>query len=330
MQSIYDSGVGNIDIFVKNGMVKEIIKEDNYRCSVNVISLLNKIRSDIEQKPAKKNLDESIANKKGTATFIYSNDDFDLDEFKKSNFVSGWDFSNPKHTKVLFLTYRLIARRLGFDGLLASFSHTDRVIGNEPDRLAKHLLKTGALLYHFSQKNYAFVIENIQRKLKTNSDKKAIGVVLSEFLADQTQSVETLINILDRERLVRKDDRLDEFIENHNETYDKLKNLPISQVIAYYIYYNDFSAYSTQHGIKGAEFDNVLVIMDNGKWNNYNFKYLFEQTSGKESVIQRTARIFNVCCSRAMDNLIVYYPSPTPHVIAQAKTLFGEENVRKI
>ena len=89
----------------------------------------------------------------------------------------------------------------------------------------------------------------------------------------------------------------DEFIENHMETYDKLKNLPISQVIAYYIYYNDFSAYSTQHVIKGAEFDNVLVIMDNGKWNNYNFKYLFEQTSGKESVIQRTERIFYACCS---------------------------------
>ena len=330
MQSIYDSGVGNIDFFVKNGVVKEIIKEDNYRCSVNVISLLNKIRSDIGQKPAKKSSDETIANKKGTATFIYSNDDFDLDEFRKSEFVSGWDFSDPRHTKVLFLTHRLIARRLGFDTLLASFSNTDRVIGNEPDRLAKHLLKMGALLYYFSRNNYAFVIENIQRKLKTNSDKKAIGVVLSEILADKTQSVETLINTLDRERLVRKDDRLDEFIENHKDTYDKLKNLPISQVIAYYVYYNDFSAYSTQHGIKGAEFDNVLVIMDNGKWNNYNFKYLFEQTPGKESIIQRTERIFYVCCSRAIDNLIVYYPSPTQSVIVQAKTLFGEENVRQI
>lgn len=330
MQSIYSTGVGNIATFVKSGIVTEIIKEDNYRCSVDVISLLNKLRTDIEQKPAKKNLDGSIANRKGSATFIYSNADFDIDKFKKSDFVLGWNFTDPKQTKVLFLTHRLIARRFGFDDLLASFSSTDKIIGNDPDRLAKHLLKMGGLLYYFSKNDYAYVIGNIQRKLKTNSDKKVIAAVLAGMLADQKETIESLITTFDRERLVRKDDRLTEFIKNHMETYEKLKNLPISQVIAYYTYYNDFSVYSTQHGIKGAQFNNVLVVMDNGRWSNYNFKHLFEQTANKELVIQRTERIFYVCCSRAMDNLIVFYPAPTSQAIARAKALFGTENVKSI
>lgn len=330
MQSIYDSGVGNIESYVKCKDVVEIVKDDNYRCSVNVISLLNKIRVDIAQKPAKKNADGSIANKQGSIMFIYSNSDFDLEAFKKTEYVSNWDFSDPKRTKVLFLTHRLIARRLGFDGILSAFSNTDRLLGNEPDRLALHLLKMGGLLHHFEQKNYALVIESIHRKLKTNAGKKEIGTVLSSLLADKSQTIEVLLTTLDRERLIRKDDRLDEFIENHIEVYNGIKNLPLSQVMAYYTYYNDFSAYSTQHGIKGAEFDNVLVIMDNGRWNNYNFKYYFEKISGKESIVQRTERIFYVCCSRAMDNLIVYYPSPSSQAIAQAKILFGEDHVKSI
>jgi hypothetical protein len=55
--------------------------------------------------------------------------------------------------------------------------------------------------------------------------------------------------------------------------------------------YTLFTPYSTQHGIKGAEFDNVFVILDNGRWNQYNFQYLFEETTGKESVIERTQKI---------------------------------------
>lgn len=60
---------------------------------------------------------------------------------------------------------------------------------------------------------------------------------------------------------------------------------------------------------------------------NDNFEYYFEKTLGKESIIQRTERIFYVCCSRAKENLVVYYPNPTAQIIEQAKKLFGKENV---
>ena len=167
----------------------------------------------------------------------------------------------------------------------------------------------------------------MQCKIKNATDKRHISEALSRLYANLDINIEQLIEAFDIERFVRKDDRFNEFLENHAEIYNKIKVLPASQVLAYFKYYNDFSPYSTQHGIKGAEFDNVLVIMDNGRWYNYNFNYYFEQTPGKESVIQRTERIFYVCCSRAMDNLVVYYPSPTPKIIERAKALFGVDNV---
>ncbi len=327
MQYIYDTGVGNIDVFVKSGDVKEIIKDDNYRCATTVITLLNNVRSDIEQKAAKSNSDGTIINKTGSAVFVYSTADFDLDSFRKDKLVAGWDFDNPKLTKVLFLTHRLIAKRIGFENLLGAFSPTDRLIGNDPDKLASHLLKIGEILYFFKRKKYAAVIGNIHKRIKTNADKKAIGTVLEEILTKTSQTIEMTIDTLNRERLLRKDERLDEYIEKNSDIFDKVKILPLSQLLAYYEYYNEFSAYSTQHGIKGAEFDNVLVILENGGWNNYNFKYYFENTKDKETIIARTERIFYVCCSRAIENLIIYYPSPTPQVISQAKRLFGDKNV---
>lgn len=329
MQSIYETGVGNIETYVKAGDMYEVVKKDNYRCAVSVIELLNRIRNDIQQKPAKKTEEGAIANNQGSAKFIYSNEEFDLSTFEESGFATEWDFDNSQSTRVLFLTHKLSATRLGFAELLSSYKYTDRIIGNEPDRLARHLLRIGGILYYYSEKNFAYVIAEIQRKISNNTDKKTISKSLSDINAAE-MSIGELIERFDRERLVKKDDRLDEFLENHSEVYDKIKVLPKSQVIAYFKYYNEFSPYSTQHGIKGAEFDNVLVVMDNGKWNNYNFKYYFEDTPDKESIIKRTERIFYVCCSRAMANLVVYYPKPTPKILEKAKILFGEENVCQI
>ena len=84
-----------------------------------------------------------------------------------------------------------------------------------------------------------------------------------------------------------------------------------------YQYLEGSTPFSTQHKTKGAEFNNVLVILDNGDWNKYNFEYLFTD-SGTDSVRERTQKIFYVCCTRARENLAVYYHDPAPIVILKA------------
>ncbi len=77
------------------------------------------------------------------------------------------------------------------------------------------------------------------------------------------------------------------------------------------------------------EFDNVLVILDNGSWNNYNFGNLFLET-GSPSVLDRTQKIFYVCCTRAIENLAVFFHNPDMQVITKAKEWFGDANVISI
>ena len=70
--------------------------------------------------------------------------------------------------------------------------------------------------------------------------------------------------------------------------------------------------------------------MDNGRWNQYDFKYLFEETNGKESTIESTKKMFYVCCSRTKKNLVVFYYKPSNAVLAKAKGWFGNENIQEV
>ena len=78
------------------------------------------------------------------------------------------------------------------------------------------------------------------------------------------------------------------------------------------------SPFATQQGIKGAEFDKVIVVVDDeeGRTNTFSYGKYFGVTppsatdqghidAGRDSVIDRTRRLFYVCCSRALSDLAV-------------------------
>lgn len=93
---------------------------------------------------------------------------------------------------------------------------------------------------------------------------------------------------------------------------------PASQFWGYYNYVNEDSPFSTQQGIKGAEFERVLVVLDDDEGTHVQFsydKYLGikplsdrdqeNRREGKETSVERTRRLFYVCCTRAMKDLVV-------------------------
>lgn len=93
---------------------------------------------------------------------------------------------------------------------------------------------------------------------------------------------------------------------------------PACQFWGYFSYVNRNSPFSTQQGIKGAEFERVLVILDDDEGAHVQFsydKYLgvrplsdrdhANRADGKETVVERTRRLFYVCCTRALRDLIV-------------------------
>lgn len=96
-------------------------------------------------------------------------------------------------------------------------------------------------------------------------------------------------------------------------------NCSIHELIGYRHYLEDLSPFATQQGVKGAEFERVLVLIDDEEGRaqrQFSYEKYFgiaalsetdreNLAAGEDSVVARTRRLFYVCCSRATCDLAV-------------------------
>lgn len=101
---------------------------------------------------------------------------------------------------------------------------------------------------------------------------------------------------------------------------DRYLACPASQFLGYRKYTQQLSPFSTHQGIKGAEFPRVLVVLDDDEGTHVQFSYdkyfgvkppsktdLKNLEERKETAVERTRRLFYVCCTRALKDLVVVY-----------------------
>ena len=109
---------------------------------------------------------------------------------------------------------------------------------------------------------------------------------------------------------------------------EKALAVPFDEMERYAAYVSDQTRYATHQGVKGLEFPRVMVVLDDSEARGFLFNYekLFgakEQTEtdlknekdGKDTSIRRTARLFYVACTRAMNSLAVVVYSENPEVV---------------
>jgi DNA helicase-2/ATP-dependent DNA helicase PcrA len=200
--------------------------------------------------------------------------------------------------------------------------------GSKRDNLVKHLFKiqNNISLYQNKKYNEFLRATDYHFKITSIASKKALKENIESLVNVGDNTIEQVINDANEKRICLIDDKLIAFKENKEYLYNRVKDVKFSEFQKLYEYLEGQTPFSTQHKTKGTEFDNVLVILDNGGWNNYNFGNLFLET-GSATVLDRTQKIFYVCCTRAKENLAVFFHNPDADVIAKAKVWFGEENV---
>lgn len=198
--------------------------------------------------------------------------------------------------------------------------------GSKRDNLIKHLFKIQHTLLYYENKNFSEFFRIIKKNgIKINSIEKKKGLKenIEKLLKNKTTSIGEVIDKADELGIVIKNDkRLNDFITFSEYIYNKLRKVPYHEFINLYNYLEGFTPYSTQHKTKGSEYDNVLIVLDNGNWAKYNFKYLFENIKDKEEIIERTQKLFYVCCTRAKENLAIYYLNPSSDALITAEKLF--------
>jgi len=105
---------------------------------------------------------------------------------------------------------------------------------------------------------------------------------------------------------------------------------PFSQIEAYKTYVSGKGAFDTHQGVKGREFDRVMVVMDDKEAGGFLFSYekMFEVkpptkgdldrlSKGEETGLERTRRLFYVTCTRAERSLVLVAYSQDPQLLKE-------------
>jgi DNA helicase-2/ATP-dependent DNA helicase PcrA len=352
LQNIYHGGehpgVGEIPANYASLLVP-IIKSDNRRCSLAVIEVLNRIRTDIKQIPA-------ADNAQGCAVYVHpaTNDAAGLAQAQaflreKLGFAA-------QH-KELYLTHRLIGRKAGYGGLLQVYGdrggfHRERLGSGDDEVIAFLMDRVERIATSWTaglQGATVSLLKQYGHTLASNASKAATRTALDALNTHRdTGTIGDVLRHVRTSRLITLPDELDFRVgggesdlgaldadaadrENRDRAfYAALFALPYREVIDYTAFFDNHTPYATKHGVKGAEFDDVAVILDDAgaRWNIYSFtKYLTgEDRSGNENRWNRSRNIFYVCCSRAKRNLAIIDLAPRSKAKdAAVATLFGAD-----
>ncbi|TKJ33193.1 MAG: hypothetical protein CEE38_21300 [Planctomycetes bacterium B3_Pla] len=332
LQQIYDKGIGEIPS--EFGLVL-IQKTENYRSSKEVIGLLNKLRSDIEQYQPPQN------RRTGRIAFYYfpNPNGFNANDFIQSNLKDKWPIESIENVKVLYLTHRFIAKEKQYEDLLQHYidvNKRDCLIKNEDNRgwcpFADFLFDLESLVDLYINKRIQQLLRNVFIKIDSFDSKKQLKDLMEQMVQiRETAKIGDIINFTLMNQLLPESDGMKNYDfedKEKQEFYDQLMKLEYAQFLRLYQVQQENTPFSTKHNTKGDEFDNVLVIIDDSAWRqNYNFNDYFSNNMEKEKRYQRTNNLFYVVCSRAKENLAVVCTSDLASgAKTQIQEWFGEGN----
>lgn len=228
MQGIYENGIGDVDEYVADGTLLKIEKEDNFRCSQQVVDFLNPLRLDkMDQKVAFKNIngiDETLANRQGEVFCYYAVYENKPNAFsepaEKERYATALNklitiAGGTKDQKILMLTNKAIASDAGFKKLFDIFSDRYGIDLGEQIEKTLGVLQFDELIelcILFQSENYNALIAHLRGNglaLVKSSDKLAISNKLKEIISSNKSAMHVLNTAFDEGLLIRDDSHTD-------------------------------------------------------------------------------------------------------------------------
>lgn len=199
--------------------------------------------------------------------------------------------------------------------------------GTDRDRILRRLDLIHELLDLYKTGKHNEFLRITKFNITSSEDKITLSEVMTKISVDDI-TIGKVIELAEGSGLISKDDLFTNFIENRGYyLWLRLKKLPFKEYINSIAYLREYVSVITQHKVKGSEYENVLVLLDNGRWNQYNFDTLFGMGSTSEKVQDRTKKLFYVAITRAMKNLIVYMPTNDSQIIEKAQDYFELDDI---
>ena len=362
-QKIYGNGCGKID----HPGLTAIGKEANFRSVPAVVDCLNRMRPELPQSVVDPDAEGEIqifhTNSwpgKRRAGGHWGGDlpaevaENALEAVLDRLDLAGWDLS-PETTKILMLTHRVLAGRQGYPSIPEVFRFNQSFTNKEDPHIAFFGDALEPACNAYLSRKYGEMFQALGSSvpaIRAHDDKRKWSEAMDRMieLRDGATVGEVMAHLLAVRRLripdpvERRERQLSDFVPTAEEEMprplkelERLRTVPYHEIVALCQFLSGHSPFETKHGVKGVEFDNVLVVVGRG-WNRYNFGQMLELAADlaaippdKQDLFERNRNLYYVACSRPKKRLAVLFTQLLSAAALQTVNgWFGAEAVEEL
>lgn len=352
-QTIYQSN--NACGAIEHPNIKVIKKSSNFRSAPRIVQFLNDIRPGLPQRSAIDGFEGEVV--------VITCEDYTGIRRTDRNFKNelppevlkarlneieakiNRDTPKEEKLKILMITHKVLAAQQGYEHLLDILGDGLR---NKEDPFLLFFMNTVEPVYTaLSTLNTQLLFNTLDIK-RYPITKKSEKVKWQEFQVQlsemRTKRAIDVLELVYQTNLIPIPPKLDGYYRLYHDAPDTMYSadasiqtfleLEYSQFLAAIDFLYPEAVFSTEHGVKGEEYDNVVFVIGKG-WNQYQFETyapmitgLSSIPKGKESSFERNRNLFYVCCSRPKKRLYFFVSIPMDHMFkAFFNSLVGEDNI---
>ena len=351
-QTIYQSN--NACGLIEHNNIMVITKGSNFRSAPRIVQLLNDIRPDLPQQSAIDDLEgevivitceDYLGQRRSDRGF---KNDLPVDELKsRLNSVIGKlrdRIPADETVKALMITHKILAVQQGYDALLEIIKDGLR---DKEDPFLMFFMETIEPIYKALQNaDIQLLFNSLRRRypITKKADKNKWENLKCNLSITRKERAIDVMKIIVESDLIPIPPKIASYYNAYynvpdlmyanNVTIQDFMNIEYSQFLAAIDFLYPEAEFSTEHGVKGEEYDNVVFVISKG-WNQYQFEIYTPMINGsvpipagKEAAYIRNRNLFYVCCSRAKKRLILFVSLKMNDVFQDyLEKLVGKNNI---
>lgn len=328
-----------------------INKEANFRSQEVIVNALNQIRPSLPQISASDESDGKIT--------IITTDEYDALRIKNGYYkgeleesvlfrfidevIKKLDHSWTGQTKKLMLTHKLLAKQQGYLHVLDLLE--DHLKNKDDEHFLFFQNKVEPLYKALAENDSKQLFEVLgvdRRPIESRVNKRQWRELKDKLSIARNETIRDVLKTVAESRLIAIPIKIAYWMNEaekgdhgqlyHGKSVNTLYDIPYSEMLKAIEFFKPEAEFSTDHGVKGEQYDNVFLVLGRG-WNDYKFdEQLYLDPSSlddkKKIAYIRNRNLFYVCCSRPKKNLAILITVPiNPRFRNYLERVFGNESI---
>lgn len=338
---------------IEHDNIVEIKKVSNFRSAKRIVDLLNDIRPELPQVSAIDDFegevivvtcDDYVGERRTDKNF---KGDLPAEELKErltnlKEHIKKKHIPDNESLKILMITHKVLASQQGYEKLLGII---DNGLRDKEDIFLMFFMEMIEPIYRaLEETDMQLLFDTLKLKrypIQTKSDKEKWKVFYEQLSQVRMQKTVDVLKVVIESGLISVPPNISAYYDMYftvpdlcycNTTIKEFLDLEYGQFLAAINFLYPEADFSTEHGVKGEEYDNVIFVISKG-WNQYQFETYAPMIKNgypqvKEASYIRNRNLFYVCCSRSKKRLFFFISVKLDDTFRDfLSELVGDENI---